>query len=533
VVVDVVVTDKNDRPVHDLKQSDFAVFEDRAPQTIRNFEERSGAGPTLPEEPPSPAGVFSNYTTSPNVSATNVLLLDELDTPPDQQSKLIEQLKQFLHTVPAGTRIAIFGLKTSLTMLQGFTADPKQLLAALDGKGITSPAFAGAAENSVPITTNGGVGIHIFEAQRTTATLQLRSRTLAMDALEQLCRYLSVLPGRKNLLWFAGSFPLQVVGTPMDKDTTLAPDESIRTERLTNLFLASRVAVYPIDALGLYQQPGTDVSSRGVFSGRAAGAAQTAFSLTMADHISSMETVAENTGGRAFMNSNKLSDAVAAAIADGSHYYTLAYTPTNSSDDGRMRNIKVELAQRGLKLEYRRTYYAGNAAAKTIPTMDVFRSAMVHGAPDATQLIFHARVLPTSTGIEDQVAEGNHPNPKPEISKGPYRRLQVDLAVDLHPMLVRMTAERLLQLSLQYSIAVYDRDGVLVNEIDIAQRPKYTVEDFKEILKAGVLYHQQVSVPAKGEYFVRIGLRDLIGDHIGTVELPVAAVLNLPPSATQ
>jgi hypothetical protein len=318
----------------------------------------------------------------------------------------------------------------------------------------------------------------------------------------------------------------------MDKDTTMAPDESIRTERLTNLFLASRVAVYPIDALGLYQQPGTDVTSRGVFSGRAAGAAQTAFSLTTADHISSMETVAENTGGRAFMNSNQLSTAVAAAIADGSHYYTLAYTPTNSSDDGRMRSIKVELAQRGLKLDYRRTYYASAVGAKT-PTMDVFRSAMVHGAPDATQLIFHARVLPAGAGLEDQIAEGNHPNPRPEISRGPYRRLQVDLAVDLHPMLVRMTAERLLQLSLQYSLAVYDRDGVLVNEVDIAERPKYTVEDFKEVLSKGIIYHQQLSVPAKGNYFVRIGLRDLTGDHIGTIELPVAAVLNLPPSATQ
>ena len=39
VAVDVVVLDKDHHPVHDLKQQDFAVFENNQPQSINSFAE--------------------------------------------------------------------------------------------------------------------------------------------------------------------------------------------------------------------------------------------------------------------------------------------------------------------------------------------------------------------------------------------------------------------------------------------------------------------------------------------------------------
>src|ERR1700749_2717530 len=45
VVVDVVVTDKNRKPVHGLKQTDFMLTEDNAPQTLNHFEEHSALTP--------------------------------------------------------------------------------------------------------------------------------------------------------------------------------------------------------------------------------------------------------------------------------------------------------------------------------------------------------------------------------------------------------------------------------------------------------------------------------------------------------
>jgi len=39
---------------------------------------------------------------------------------------------------------------------------------------------------------------------------------------------------------------------------------------------------------------------------------------------------------------------------------------------------------------------------------------------------------------------------------------------------------------------------------------------------------QQISVPVKGEYYLRLGMRDIASDHVGAVELPVATVAKLP-----
>ena len=71
-----------------------------------------------------------------------------------------------------------------------------------------------------------------------------------------------------------------------------------------------------------------------------------------------MQKMADATGGRAFVNTNGLTDAVANAIDEGSNFYTLAYTPANSTRDGGFRKIKVQLAREGLTLAYRQGYFA-------------------------------------------------------------------------------------------------------------------------------------------------------------------------------
>ncbi len=41
-----------------------------------------------------------------------------------------------------------------------------------------------------------------------TAAFQTSSASsITLEALQQLARYLSAVPGRKNVIWFSGSFP--------------------------------------------------------------------------------------------------------------------------------------------------------------------------------------------------------------------------------------------------------------------------------------------------------------------------------------
>jgi hypothetical protein len=48
-----------------------------------------------------------------------------------------------------------------------------------------------------------------------------------------------------------------------------------------------------------------------------------------------------------------------------------------------------------------------------------------------------------------------------------------------------------------------------------------------------VRYQQQIAVPAKGEYYVRSGIHDLIGDKIGAIEVPASSIAVAPSSSGQ
>ena len=52
-----------------------------------------------------------------------------------------------------------------------------------------------------------------------------------------------------------------------------------------------------------------------------------------------MNSVAEQTGGKAFYNTNDLNKAIRDSMEDGSTYYTLGYYPENKNWDGRFRRI--------------------------------------------------------------------------------------------------------------------------------------------------------------------------------------------------
>ena len=42
-------------------------------------------------------------------------------------------------------------------------------------------------------------------------------------------------------------------------------------------------------------------------------------------------------------------------------------------------------------------------------------------------------------------------------------------------------------------------------------------------------FHQVISVPVNGNYYIRTGVHDLTTDKVGAVEIPAAVVAKLPP----
>jgi hypothetical protein len=69
-------------------------------------------------------------------------------------------------------------------------------------------------------------------------------------------------------------------------------------------------------------------------------------------------TLAGDTGGRAFLDSNDFSQVFRRVQEDTSTYYLLGYRSSDPVRDGRFRRITVRLNRPDLKLVYRRGYYA-------------------------------------------------------------------------------------------------------------------------------------------------------------------------------
>ena len=163
--VDVVITDKNGNPVSGLKKEDFSVRENKQTQALRGFEEHTGTTPTQ-YDPPRP-GVFTNATAARG-GVSNVLLIDFLNTTPQDQPFMRDQLVKFVQGQPAGTRTAIFAMNSSVTLLQDFTADPRILKTALVNMGTRFSAFvtrppAGPNENVQALEQ---LGQGLFRPQR-------------------------------------------------------------------------------------------------------------------------------------------------------------------------------------------------------------------------------------------------------------------------------------------------------------------------------------------------------------------------------
>jgi VWFA-related protein len=568
VVVDVVVTDSKHNPIHGLKAEDFTLTENGKPQHVRNFEEHSAEldAKTFTPAPKLPPGLFTNLAPAPSGGPVNVLLLDYLNTPLSAQPYARKQLLDFLDKIPSGTRIAIFGLTEKLDMLQGFTTDPAVLKKALSNN-------APRASDILLDSTNGGTmtdsnlsdnllggatvsdggfltqemidDIHRFQALQTSFTQDLRAQyTLA--GFQLLARYLVGIPGRKNVVWFSAGFPLNVDPNPSEadpNDSVVRNDDEVR--KTDNLLTRAQIAVYPVDARGVFTDPANDVTqsvtSISSNSGADAAAEQLQFMQQTSQEHESMFAMAEDTGGEAFVNSNNLTQSVTKAVEDGSNYYTLTYTPTNVQWDGRFRAIKVKLVdQPGLKLSYRNGYYAddpndrskvvaGKSAMAQAPVNPMV-TAKMHGAPDPAEIVFKVRIRPAAAAPEDTPLPSNRANPDPKVKiNGPFKEYGVDLVPDSKAVSCPLTPLGAHRCSVEVYTYVYDRDGQLLITVHNAVSQALSNADYAKMQASGMAFHQEVSVPVKGQYYLRTAIRDLNSDRVGAVEVPVSAVAKLDP----
>lgn len=566
VVEDVVVTDTHGNPIQNLTASDFTVLENGHPQTIKEFGEHAAVVQAhLAPIPQLPPGTFTNDSITPTDGALNILLLDKLNTPLDAQSTVVNELLKYLKGPRTDSRIAIFALTTQLKLLQGFTSDPALLRALVEGKKslpggslvTTNPASADepGADNSMTTTAADSMGnspdtslmlssLEDLKSEQKSFQLMLRAR-YTLDAFNQLARYLSTLPGRKNIIWFSGGFPISVMpdGDMQDPFSAVASAEDEYKDTV-NLLARSQVAVYPVDARGLIAQPMLSAanSNRNFVKDPSAMAKsqQNLFVGTNAEH-GMMSHMAEETGGEAFVDTNDLKTAISKAVEAGSNYYTITYSPTDRSENDNYRKVEIKLDRPGAKLSYRRGYFTdtvktvhhdqANDAKNDLPAYSYIRSAMLHGAPDPAELVFVANVRPSVADTESELAQGNQGNPK---VSGPYRRYTVTFVTNPKGLDCAAVSDGTHHCVLEFLTFVYNADGTLINTQTNGMNSTFSAERFAAFQKSELFtYRQQISVPVKGEYYLRIGVHDNASGKVGALELPIDPIAKLPPIPLQ
>jgi hypothetical protein len=58
---------------------------------------------------------------------------------------------------------------------------------------------------------------------------------------------------------------------------------------------------------------------------------------------------------------------------------------------------------------------------------------------------------------------------------------------------------------------------------------RMTPAEYNQLLSGGMAFHQQISVPVRGQYFLRTAIHDMVSDNVGAVEIPIGVVARLDP----
>jgi VWFA-related protein len=524
VAVDVVVSKCDDEPVRGLSKQDFEVLEDGKPQTVDFFAEHTASDVPLAAPAQMPANEYANLPAAPASDSVNVLLLDTLNTEPLDQINVRRQIDRFVAKIRPGTPVAIFSLGSKLKLVQDFTADAALLRAALSSKHAEGTSGARIAVESRGDEADANMQKALMAMSGATdagspALMQLKAEDralLTLQALEQLSRNLAGVPGRKNLIWFASSFPVAIFPTVREQQSfNHGPEFTGALHQTADLLTASRVAVYPVDAEGIHIDRSTGVDSGGSSEGDNLAQDQ---ALDLANHsanIAAMEQLAGDTGGEALYTSNNMSQAVARAMEYGAHYYTLIYTPPSTPVDGKFHRIEVKLAQGKYKLAYRRGYYADSAMAPAAAqSADPLVPVMAHGAPSATQVLYRVRVQPAAVqpAPDARRAGGN------AKLRGPLMRYSVDFNISAASLELESAADGAHTARIELALLAYDREGKPLNWTGGSMNMSLNAASYAKAQRSGIGARMEIDLP-EGDVSLASGVYDLIARKAGALEI--------------
>lgn len=514
VQVDVSVLDRNRRPIRGLTANDFTVLEDGVPQPIVAF-----APVDVPEPDPIdtawmrdvPADVRSNNLGDGRLFA---IVLDDATIPSDPQliNKARTIARDFINRLGPSDLAAVVFTRDNRHAVD-FTNDRARLVAAVNKM---SPGFA-----------YGGLSLNddnywFFSAIRT---------------LGEVSNYLQTVPQRrKAIVYISTGVPVDTeaaseavaigpgAGSQLERDLAtelLRNTQDTFTAAIQETFLRAQhgnVNIYALDPSGVgglnfYFQSRTDASSgraRGMLGGLGLSRLNQEF----------LQTISENSGGRAFINTNKYDESIAQIFRENSAYYLLGYQSTRPRDDRSIRRVEVRVDRPDVDVRTRSAYFnqnqpllppetapairLNNALAGILPNPDIELQAAVApfavpGQPDAALAVVLGVRQPAPVADEAEVSEtlevllsafttDGNPRGSQRKSIRLTARTGEPLAYDVLTRLDLRPGRYQLRLAVQSSL--FDKSGSVYYEVDV---PDFAKE---QLSLSGVVLSAAGGVPS-------------------------------------
>ncbi len=515
VDLDVFVTDKKGNPVTGLTKEDFEVLENRHPMVITNFypvvegsvarsepappvaaaveEEAPEAAPQ--EEPPPPP--------LPEKQQLNlVVYIDNFNIRPFQRNRVMRELRAFLRKhVHKGDRVALVTYDRSLHLRQPFTSNPAVISRALQElETVSGHAVHRVSErrDALEQIEDSTTEQEALSFARIYAGSIFNDISFTISALRDYVDGLAGVPGRKMIIYVSEGLPMRA-----GEDLFYAVQEKFKTTvGLTQIYdfdasrkfqalaaaaNANRVSFYTIDAGGL-RVYGADVSERTPSNGIHVDQIHTS------NIQSSLQYLAEKTGGKAIINTNRVTPALEKVAQDFRTYYSLGYTPSHYGD-GRYYRIEIKVkGRKGLRVRHREGYRDKPPAVRA---SDSVLSGLIHKIDD------------NPIGVDLQFGRGT------PAKRGNYT-MPLAVSIPLGKIALVPGGSGTYEARLSVFIAVQDEDGG-TSEVQNAELPISIPEAQIEAARGQKYLYKLDLLMRQGVHRVAIGVRDQVGAEFSLI----------------
>jgi VWFA-related protein len=522
VSVDVIVRDGSGAIVRGLTANDFEVTEDGKAQEIRSFSfeeikanaagvetadllaganaklkddtHRTPAAAPAPVAQPAAAPEETPGDVKPMTSEQLagrrliILLFDISSMQPEDVQRAVDSATTFVNkSMTPADMVAVASISQQLDVLTDFSADKARVAAALGTLGnkegtATPTATADTAATDEQLDTDD-------TSSADTADMDMFNNDLRLRAIKALAETLAPIEQKKSILYFSAG--MQRSGE----------DNQVELRSAINAANRAHVSIYPVDARGLQAVvPGGDASrasGRGtqLFSGQ--NVRQQYSQLTASQDT--LGSLASDTGGRAFLDSNDFAPAFERVQRDMSAYYLIGYATSNLAKDGRFRTIRVKVKRPSMKIESRGGYYADRDFQHTART-------------------------DRETQLQEQIFSAVSPTDLPVLVTAGYFRLAPDryfvpIDVAIPGSAVPVPAEKDKdKLVLDVLGLVRDEEGRPVGRI--RQTMQLPPGSTGTVASRQILYQSAVTLPP-GRFSIKVVVRENTSGLMGSFEAPV------------